>query len=329
MKKINTIILGLGNIGLNYDINNNSNNIFLTHCKSLQKNKSFKVLGGIDNSKVQGNKFKKKYCLNFFKSINSFIKFNKEKIDLAIIATPTNSRLEDIKNISKLNPKVILAEKPLSYKISESKKIFDLCKRKKIRLFINYPRISDISILEIKKKIHKKEFKMPIEGVATYNNGLYNNASHLISILVFWFGDIKKIKIIDYIGKHNKNDYQISFLINFKKTKIIFLANNKKKYSNLDLQLYFRNGKLNYLEEGRKVFWQRVVNDKLFLGFKTLSTKREFIKNRMNIYQKNVYKNLSNFFYHKKYNLVSFDHNIKIDTILNNIVIYAKNKKNY
>ncbi len=59
MKKINTIILGLGNIGLNYDINNNSNNICFTHCKSLQKNKFFKVLGEIDNSKVQGNKFKK------------------------------------------------------------------------------------------------------------------------------------------------------------------------------------------------------------------------------------------------------------------------------
>ena len=274
-------------------------------------------------------KFKKKYNLKFYNSIDNFIKFNKKKIDLAVIATSTDNRFKVIKNISRLCPKVILVEKPLSYKISESKKILKFCKKKKIKLFINYQRISDVSILDIKKKINKKKFKVPVEGVAIYNNGIYNNASHLLSVLFFWFGKPKKIKVIDYIGKFKKNDYQISFIIYFKNAKIIFLANSKKKYSNLELQLYFRNGKLNYLLEGRKVFWQKEKADKLFPGFITLDEKKEEIKNKLKIYQKNVYKNLVNFFFKKRYNLISISHNIQIDFIINNIIVHAKNRKNY
>ena len=50
---INTLIVGLGKIGMLYDIKKKA---YLTHTKCIQKNKNFNLVGGIDlslkNSKI-------------------------------------------------------------------------------------------------------------------------------------------------------------------------------------------------------------------------------------------------------------------------------------
>jgi len=54
-----SILLGLGNVGLNYDYN--LRNVIYTHAKALFKNKKLDFLYAIDKSKQQRNKFKNRY----------------------------------------------------------------------------------------------------------------------------------------------------------------------------------------------------------------------------------------------------------------------------
>ena len=64
MVKKKSILIGLGNIGLNYDLSSQS---IITHAKSLLKNKKIEFVCGIDKSKKQRQIFKKKYRYHLFR----------------------------------------------------------------------------------------------------------------------------------------------------------------------------------------------------------------------------------------------------------------------
>jgi predicted dehydrogenase len=115
----------LGKIGLDYDYDIKDRKVILTHSKALYLNRKFKIIAGIDKSSKQLLKFRSKYNIRAFRSIYNFIKFNNNnnKIDLIILSTNTENRLKDFKNILKLKPKVVLIEKPISYNLSDTKKI--------------------------------------------------------------------------------------------------------------------------------------------------------------------------------------------------------------
>ena len=55
------LIIGLGNIGMLYDLNFQSKDKILTHCKSFYLNKKFKLVGGVDIKKEIRDLFEKHY----------------------------------------------------------------------------------------------------------------------------------------------------------------------------------------------------------------------------------------------------------------------------
>ena len=70
---------------------------------------------------------------------------------------------------------------------SHSLKILSICKKNRIKLYVNYVRLSDPGIIKL-----KNIFKKPIEGLVLYSRGTLNNASHFLNTLQFWFGKVTK-----------------------------------------------------------------------------------------------------------------------------------------
>ena len=68
--KIKTIVIGLGNIGLDYDLNNN--NSILSHSKSVLKSKHFELVAAIEKNKKKRDIFKKKYKKQTFENWGVF-----------------------------------------------------------------------------------------------------------------------------------------------------------------------------------------------------------------------------------------------------------------
>ena len=72
--------MGLGNIGLYYDVNNHK---VLTHSKSTKNNNLLNLVTAFDLSKVNRKLFEKKYKIQTFIDFKNFDNF--KKIDLLII----------------------------------------------------------------------------------------------------------------------------------------------------------------------------------------------------------------------------------------------------
>ena len=151
--KIKTIVIGLGNIGLDYDLNNN--NSILSHSKSVLKSKHFELVAAIEKNKKKRDIFKKKYKKQTFEKLGSFLK-KKIKFDLAIISTNTDDHFKTVKKLDKYDYKYCLLEKPGGKNFNEHKKIIKILKNKKVKLIINYFRNYLNPYEKLKKSLNKK-----------------------------------------------------------------------------------------------------------------------------------------------------------------------------
>ena len=150
MNKISTIIIGLGNIGFKYDLNKNRNFIE-THYRTIINSKDFNFEGAIEKNTNIKKKFKQLNKINLYKNLKQ-LKKNIKSINLFIVATPTKTHFKVIQNILKFfKPKIIFCEKPFCNNPNDANKILEICKKKEVKLFINYLRRVDKNILKIKK----------------------------------------------------------------------------------------------------------------------------------------------------------------------------------
>ncbi len=280
---IKTLIVGLGKVGMMYDYNNKISNY--THAQSINNSPYFDLLGGVDISSKKRKKFVTKFRKPAFNSIKSAHKDN--KYDLIIISVPTIQTqkiyLEIIKK--KIVPKAILFEKPVSNKLSISKKIFTYCERNKIKIFVNYNRRYDISTRKIKEKF-KKNFIGDIKHIdVIYHKGLFNSCSHYLNYLNLLFSD--KNKLISVNNKHQlKDDYLVDFHLKNKNFDINFVSRKNQKES---IKIYGTLGKFVYYTE------------KDIIYFLKTNKKKQQIQNNYSNGQKNVLKNIAQTLKNKAY----------------------------
>ena len=271
---IDTLILGLGRIGLEHELKKNS---IKTHSKSVFFNKNFKLLCGIDTKKSRRTIYEKKYKSKAFNNLNKLpLYFSPE---LVIIATPTYLHKKNFQDVVKIKSvKYILIEKPISYNYSDTKYIINICKKKNILLFVNFIRRSNPGLVNLKKILNNKK-----KNYITiyYNNGFINSGIHYLNLMKYYFGNPINLEIKKIINK-TKYDFNIDVDILFKKAKIYFKF--KKKIIN---DMIFEAE--NFLLKNNKT-----------KGFK--SKKHNIIIN-LKYYQKDVLKEILNYIKGKKSNV--------------------------
>ena len=290
MKKIKCIIVGLGRIGMLYDNNNFPKQIW-THTKSISKDSKFHLFAGIDKNLKNLNVFKKRYKNALaFKTIEDIPKHI--STDICIVSTPGDNHFHTIRKIiNKFNPKLIFCEKPIDYSVKNATKIINICKRRNIKLRVNYIRRCDPSAKKIKKLVdHNKKINSNffVHGTVRYSKGLLENGSHFIDLITYWFGNLVKIEKF----KKNKN-FDYDFNLYFRNAKITFLSCNIKNFQNFSIELFFEKYRLRYDHSGEDIYLNKIIKHKNKVTRNlVLSQKKILIRSQFLLYQKNVIKEL-------------------------------------
>ena len=294
--KNKVLIVGLGQIGLHYDLNLNHDDYNLTHAHAFSLHNNFNLLGAVDIDKEQRNIFSNKYGLPAYSSLNAALKTHNP--DIIVISSNTSKHAEILNEIlQSLSPKIILCEKPLSYSLGEAQKMIDLCEKSGVSLFVNYIRRSDPGVIEIKKLIGISKFKKKYKGVCWYSKGLIHNGSHFFNLLSYWLGPMKQFNLIsDNKKRATHNDYEPDVEVEFERGTVTFLSAWDEAFSHCTLELLSQSGRLRYEQGGAPIEWQSVMPDPYFSGYKVLSTTPEMIATEMNRYQWNVFEQLAGSF---------------------------------
>ncbi len=148
-KKIPTVIIGLGRIGMLYGFDLKRMQP-ASHLRVILENPNFNLVGVCDLSKKSRNIFFQKYgkICNVFNSYMALIKFlknNNINCKLFVIATPENTHFKIIQDIIKIfndsqKKSIIFCEKPLTSNIESTEKIKKLINGTNFKLVVNHVR---------------------------------------------------------------------------------------------------------------------------------------------------------------------------------------------
>ncbi len=290
---LSTLIIGLGQIGMGYDLNQDAEKYVLSHARAFSIHPKFKLVAGVDLDEKNRVSFTNEYnCPAYSNTENAIAKHHP---DVVVVACPTDYHYETVKKILEAHaPKAIICEKPLAYKLEEARNIVSDCASCNTLLFVNYMRRSEPGVLEITRRINNGKIASPVKGVVWYSKGLFNNGSHFLNLLQEWLGGSLECNIHSKGRLWNGNDPEPDFSITFEKGEIIFIAANEENYSHYTIELVSASGRLRYEQAGNDIRWQSAVKDPVCDGYTILESKEHRIDSQLDKAQWHVAEQLAN-----------------------------------
>lgn len=265
-------LVGLGRVGLSYDIDLPPEEYVLSHARALNQHPNIEFVGAVDIAFSKVSKFRHTYPVPVFSSVREMVQSTQP--DLIIIATPTRMCVQVAHEIlDRYSPSFILIEKPMSHNVIEAERLVNRCIELGVRLYVNYTRRSVPGFQVIKERIQNGTYSGPFIGSAWYTNGIYNNGSHMINLFEFFFGEL-----LDYSQSftlfERDSDFDLELNLNFKNCKLQVFPIPMENYSTFGFTLFGSNGVLK-LEPGFEGFsWVGANKDSVFSEVRTLSNPR-------------------------------------------------------
>jgi predicted dehydrogenase len=286
------LIIGLGQIGMEYDLNIPIDQAVFSHARAFFIHPAFEILGAVDPSSEKRSSFTQKYDKPAFADIAEAL--HRTNPQVVVIASPTDFHKANLVEVLSLSsPLAILCEKPLANNISDARLMIDLCEQSGVDLFVNYMRRSEPGSIKVKDLIYNGLIEVPIKGIAWYSKGFLHNGSHLFNLLEFWLGAYQRSTLVS-AGRHWQDfDPEPDVFVEFEKGSIIFLAAWEESFSHYTIELLSHSGRLRYEKGGEHITWQATYADPSFKGYTILNDSPELIPNSMNRYQWHVTDQLS------------------------------------
>jgi predicted dehydrogenase len=291
--KNKVLIVGLGQIGLQYDLHLAKDSFTYTHSRAFSKHKDFSLIAAVDINKEQRDEFSKSYNLPAYNNLYEALKIHNP--DIIVIATCTQSHAEILSKVLKFfTPKIVLCEKPLSYHLHEAQEMVDLCRNKGVDLYVNYMYRVDTGVIEVKKWLDSNNLDIGIKGVCWYSKGLIHNGSHFFNLLEYWLGSMSNFNLINLNkARSSDKDYEPDIEVEFQKGKIVFISAWEKMFSHYTVELLTPNGRVRYDDRGATINLQGVIDSPIFKGYKILDPDSKVIMSNMQHSQLNVVNQLS------------------------------------
>lgn len=270
-----TLIVGLGNIGMGYDLSAESSARIATLARAFSKHPAFNLVGGVDTDLARCELFKEHYACPPFSDID--VAMGETSPDVVVIAVPTKAHYSVFsKIVRQAMPKAILCEKPLSFELAEAEEMVSHAVNAEIALFTNYMRRCDPAVIEVCRRIKCNEIFGPFKGVCWYSKGLFNNGSHFVNLFQYWLGDMVDFQVIKAGRLWDGCDPEPDVKIVFEAGEVYFLAAREENFSHYAVELVAANGRLRY-EQGQ-MQWQAASSDKNNAGYAIMDNGKEIIK---------------------------------------------------
>lgn len=270
------VVVGLGQIGMTYDLELNPNEYIHTHARAFHEHSAYTLVAGIDGDANRRQIFEEKYSVTALDGVDERLRGLAP--DVVVIAVPTPLHAQVLKQVLALcTPRTVLCEKPLAYNLEEAQQIIDLCAKANCTLYVNYMRRADMAVQQIKQRLLNGAIAMPVKGVSWYSKGLFNNGSHFFDLLQYWLGEMQSFQLIQP-GRSWEGDPEPDVLIKFAGGQINFIAAREEDYSHYTIELVSASGRLRYDQGGERVVWQSAIVSETLPDYKVLDTVEQKIE---------------------------------------------------
>lgn len=286
------LIVGLGQIGMGYDLGLDPSKHVYSLARAFQMHPAFHLAGGVDPEPGRRILFEANYGTSAFTDLDAAIASCEPEV--VVVATPTHLHDQTVRRVLELvSPRAILCEKPLAYELAEARAIVKRCSDAGVALYVNYMRRADPGVIEVRRRIDAGQICFPLKGVCWYSKGLIHNGSHFVNLLRYWLGELTSTTILDAGRPWGSMDREPDVRLVFERGAIVLLAAREEDFSHHTIELVSSNGRLKYERGGRLIEWQGVEPAVAATGHRMLTPSAEIIASGMERYQWHVANQLA------------------------------------
>lgn len=272
MKRYNAGIIGCGNIGSGYD--ERKSRAVYTHAGMYRSLKYFKLVCAADIDPVRLEEFGRYWQIkNLYQDYRKLLK--NESLDILSLATPDETHCRIILDILKLNPpRMIFTEKPLASDTESARKIYLECRKKNVKLVIDYVRRWDKNHQRVQEFIREGGLGKIKSVIGYYVRGLRHNGCQMINLVQFFFGRITHAQAVGEYGKGSIiGDPSLNARFITEKgipVNIVALDQDRYSFSIFELDIFSTAGRLRLTDNGSHIKFYKVKANPNFPNFKTL-----------------------------------------------------------
>jgi predicted dehydrogenase len=181
---ISSALLGLGKIGIEYDMNPNGfiPGQTMTHVRALLESEYFELVGISDA--LAGKSIEIQKFLEINLAVDTKIWNKSSTADLIVIAVPTDQHVAAIDSIQRI-PKLLVLEKPGGINSGQCLQIMDWGDRNNVRIFVNYCRRYLPNTIESSLYLEGLDTGALISARINAYGSLLNIFSHFIDLAIF------------------------------------------------------------------------------------------------------------------------------------------------
>lgn len=276
-------IIGLGRIGMTNDPDDPTHFAVLTHAKALYQSQDFVLEAGIDPKSELCHEFSQRYAAPAFSTLRELPHSYGQ--DVVVIAAPTESHLPLVQELmARAAPRAILIEKPMGASKLEAEAIAELCLANGTQVYINYHRAVLSSSSVIKEMLSSGAVERPYFGYALISGDRLTNGSHMVELLIDWFGAVNA-KRIDPVSE--------GLWMEFDRCDVLLRQIKPETFSIFELSLMANNGRLRIDGWNDRWWWEGIERDPLTAGYDCLGEPQFYRGTGVERFMVDVYADLA------------------------------------
>ena len=252
---IPTVLIGFGNVAQGYsrDSKMARHYPYACHAQALRDHKAFDWCAVVDSDQSATCVAKNEWGIQKVATSLPGLGSLREKIEIAVLATPPEARMDFISELPAL--RAILIEKPLGTTLENSKGFLHECKRRGIMVQVNFWRRADHQLKMLAGGELHELVGAPQKANVVYGNGLLNNGIHMVDLTRMLFGEVKALQLLGDGEPFQEGpiigDTNPSFALLFdKELYVTFLPLRFKHYRENGIIIWGENGRLDIMNEG-------------------------------------------------------------------------------
>jgi predicted dehydrogenase len=192
--------------------------------------------------------------------------------EVIVVAGPTAARREMVFAAIDRLPKVLIVEKPFAANFSDAAEIAERARKKNVAIRVNFNRRFDPG---------HRAFRDAMTGdpklvVLRYGKGLFNYASHMVDLLIGWFGTIVSVQALG--PEPQADDPSLTFRARMTRGfDAVFIGIDGLNYDQFEAEFYFVDGKLELAAGGVEKRRYRAIADRYYPGYPQLGSGEEIM----------------------------------------------------
>jgi predicted dehydrogenase len=235
------LVIGCGNIGAQYDMDNNE---IQSHVKAWHVSQSVD-LSIYDTNMPLAGLVAERYNCKIAKSIDQEILKN---FDCVSICSPTDTHFKILKDALDAGVNTIICEKPISGRHEELTAIEEIYSHSNSKILVNYIRRFLPAFEELRAFIDSIKAIEEITNISVrYQRGFINNCSHAFDLIEYLTDsriDLTNTRTFNLASDHFGGDPTLSLQANWQKVNFNVLGLSDVCFSHFEIDIYFKYYKI-------------------------------------------------------------------------------------